>query len=319
MEEGYEGESMNTFNEFLESLGLKPSQVNADGRWRRCPTKGHPKKRNGSYKLDPSGTIGWAQDWSTMDHPAMWKAGGQKAEPVRINRQEMLENHRAAMAERENAIAKAREFYRQCQPLRGGHPYLERQGLDMTGCFGVRVDREGWIVVPAFNGGKMVSYQRIAPDGTKRFAPGCPIHGSSYTIERRASFVTVVTEGWATGLAIFAALQDARVVVAWSAGNLPQDYPTIRGWRVVAGDNDHGTEEARGFNPGIQAAQKAAELLKCGLAYPEGIRGTDWADYRRERFEALRPLAGRHETEAGTRRKVDAEIRQRLMAEARFA
>lgn len=310
---------MNAFADFLRDLGLSPRQISPDGKWRRCATKDHPRKRNGSYKLDPSGKIGWAQDWSTMDHPVTWKAGGDKAEPVRVNRDEMVERHRAAMADRQNAIIKAREFYRVCKPLRGGHPYLERQGLDMTGCFGIRVDAEGWIVVPAFAKGAMVSYQRIAPDGMKRFAPGCPIAGSSYSIERRGAVLTVVTEGWATGLAIFAALRDCRVVVAWSAGNLPQDYPKIRGWRVVAADNDHGTEAKRGFNPGVEAAQKAAEVLRCGVAYPEGIFGTDWADYRRERFEAIRPMAGPHESEEATRRKVDAEIRQRLMAQARFA
>jgi putative DNA primase/helicase len=310
---------MNDFADFLRTLGLKPREVHADGKWRRCPTETHPRKRNGSYKLDPSGRIGWAQNWADMDHPATWKVEGGAPETVKVNRDEMREQHRAAMAERANSIAKAREFYRSCEPLRRSHPYLEKQGLDMTGCFGVRLDAEGWIVVPAFTDGQLVSYQRIAPDGTKRFAQGCPIHGSSYTIERKGATLTVVTEGWATGLAIFAAVRDARVIVAWSAGNLPQGYPNIRGWRVVAGDNDHGTEEKRGWNPGIEAAQKAAELLKCGVAYPEGIRGTDWADYRRERFEDLRGLAVRLETEAVTRAKVDAEIRQRLMAQARFA
>lgn len=310
---------MSDFHEFLRQLGMRPRQVTADGKWRRCPTESHPKKRNGSYKLDPSGSIGWAQDWSTMDTPVRWTSGKSDPVQLRVNQDEMREQHRAAMGERQNAIARAREFYRGCDPLRGGHPYLERQGLDMTGCFGVRIDREGWLVVPAFTGGEMVSYQRIAPDGSKRFAAGCPIHGSSYTIERRHASLTVVTEGWATGLAIFAALHDCRVVVAWSAGNLPQDYPRIRGWRVVAGDNDHGTAERIGRNPGIEAAQKAAELLRCGVAYPEGIEGTDWADHRRERFEALRPYAGRFEGETQTQRTVDAEIRARLMAQARFA
>lgn len=309
---------MTDFAEFLRAMGLKPRQVNADGKWRRCPTTEHPKKRNGSYKLDPTGTIGWAQDWATMDKPATWKADGTKTEPIRLDKDAMIEQHRAAMAERHAAIARAREFYRTCKPLRGGHPYLERQGLDMTGCYGVRVDDAGWLVIPAF-AGQMVSYQRIAPDGTKRFAPGCPIAGSSYVIERRNHTLTVVTEGWATGLAIFAAIRDCRVVVAWSAGNLPQDYPRIRGWRVVAADNDHGTEAKRGFNPGVEAAQKAAELLKCGVAWPDGIQGTDWADFRRERYIILREMAGWTESEAITRVKVDAEIRQRLMAQARFA
>ena len=47
---------------------------------------------------------------------------------------------------------------------------------------------------------------------------------------------------------------------------------------VVCADNDHKTEQRIGSNKGIEAGKKAAENMGCGIAYPEGIKGSDWAD-----------------------------------------
>jgi putative DNA primase/helicase len=193
---------MTTFTNFLSSLGLVPRAVSPDGKWRRCPTREHPKKRNGSYKLDPGGTIGWAQDWATMESPATWRADGESTAPARVDQAAMREAHRKAMAEQAAAIRRAVEFYRDCSALRDGHPYMERQGLSMAGAFGVRVDRDGWLVVPGYRDGQMVTYQRISPEGEKRFATGAPVQGSCHTIERRGATMTVVVEGWADAVSI---------------------------------------------------------------------------------------------------------------------
>ena len=52
----------------------------------------------------------------------------------------------------------------------------------------------------------------------------------------------------------------------------------LRGMAVVCADNDWQTAERIGVNTGVQKGSAAAESLKCGVAYPEGIAGTDWAD-----------------------------------------
>jgi phage/plasmid primase-like uncharacterized protein len=82
---------------------------------------------------------------------------------------------------------------------------------------------------------------------------------------------------------------------------------------VIAADNDHGTEERTGTNPGIQAAQEAAQALSCGVAHPEGIRGTDWADARQEWAAIAESKGDRTPT-----RTADAQIRGKIMAQARF-
>src|SRR5690606_3035190 len=118
----------------------------------------------------------------------------------------------------------------------------ESHGLDMTGCGGLRVDNEGWLVVPAYRGAEFSSVQRIAPDGQKRFWPGAPMKGVSYLIDRPGASVTVLAEGLATGLAIHAACPLVRVVIAFSAQNLVTVAKRRRwqGMVAVAADNDHG-------------------------------------------------------------------------------
>lgn len=305
------------FPSFVRSMGIRPLKpISPDGKWYRCPTESHPKRRNGAYKLALDGRIGWAQDWAHHDSPVTWRAG-EDADVPEFDPGKMRAAWREHDRKRKAAIQAAREFYAQCEPLRGGHPYLEAHGLDMRGCKGLKVDGEGWLVVPALKGTAMQSLQRIAPDGTKRFWKGAPVAGTAYTVDRRAATVNVLCEGLATGLACFAALPTCRVIVAWNAGNLSKvDVPP--GLTVVAADNDHGTEEERGFNPGIQAAQEAAEEIGCGIAFPEGIEGTDWADYREERTEQMNQRKQPHQTRGELRRIVDGEIGRALMRGARF-
>src|SRR5690606_18479009 len=92
-------------------------------------------------------------------------------------------------------------------------------------------------------GGTIVSLQRIAADGAKKFWPGPSTKAVHYTIDRRGATVTVLAEGLATGLAIYAATPLARVIVAFNAGNLPALAGAMEwsGNVVVAADNDHET------------------------------------------------------------------------------
>ena len=79
-----------------------------------------------------------------------------------------------------------------------------------------------------------------------------------------------------------------RVLVCFNADNLLAVVEEVKptGSVVIAADNDWQTAmkpHMHGVNPGISKAQNAAELIGAGVAYPEGITGSDWADYLRER------------------------------------
>lgn len=285
------------FHAFLRSLGLRPGRIVPDGKVYKCQTDSHPRKKNGRYFLFPDGLAGWGQDWSVHHEPVYWHADGEGVElpefdPVEHKRR--LETQRRGQ---EQASTEAREFYASCDPLLGGHPYLESHGLGVE-CTGLRVDDEGWLVVPAYrmlrkDGDpatlRLVTVQRISPEGKKLYWPGAPVTGASFMAERRGATLTVIAEGVATGLAIYKSIPTSRALVAFSAGNMYQHGVLERvtaGVTVVAADNDHETEQRTGTNPGVVAAGRAAALLKCGIAVPPGppeCEGTDWSDFLQER------------------------------------
>lgn len=309
------------FETFLRAAGLRPRTIAADGRWRRCPTDDHPKKRNGAYCLAPDGLVGWCQDWAVHEKPITWRPEKEYTAPP-MDYQAIRRRNEEDRRRQRDAIDGARAFYDRCEPLLGGHEYLTRHGLDMAGCRGLKVDRDGWLVVPAWNGRELSTVQRISAAGDKRFWTGAPVKGASYTIERARASITVLCEGMATGLAVFAAAPLTRVVVCFDSGNLPRVVEQLprRGMVAVAADNDHATAERIGKNPGLLAAQAAADALGCGVAAPVGIDGTDWADYRQERVTArlaARPYGSR-ERDGDVRRAVDAEIAAAIAKAARF-
>ena len=272
---------MSTFEQTLIQAGLRPRAIVADGRIRRCATDGKPSKRNGWYVLRPDGTGAWG-DWSIGSGDAIGHYG-QEATQIRLpTAAELAERERRKKAERDarlKAIRGARMFWDQSQRPRSLHPYLVRKQLTAMGTSGLRVHGD-LLVVPVLWQGRLVSVQTITADGEKRFWPGAPVKGGAMVLDRPRAALTAFCEGFATGLAIFQCVRMARVVVAFDAGNLVQVVDQMRptGSVVICADHDHATQARRGFNPGIEKATTAAELIGAGVAWPEGIEGSDWAD-----------------------------------------
>lgn len=313
-----------TFEDALRAHGLLPKKaIVPDGRWYRCSTSDHPKSDNGAYKLALDGRIGWYQNHAVESAPSSWRID-QKAHvdalPPPIDWAALRRQREIDRAALRTATAAAREFYTRCEPLRGGHPYLGAHGLDMAGCEGLKVDSNGWLVVPAYRGRDLTSLQRIAPDGSKRFWPGASMRGVSYTVNRRDAKYTVLCEGLATGLAIYACSELVRVVVAFTASNLVKVAETLdcRGFVTVAADNDWKTAAKLGKNPGITAANDAAQVLGCGVMVPEGIEGTDWCDWRQERLGLGLEAKSEHTTPGTVRRAVDAGIFREVQRHSMF-
>lgn len=264
------------FEAALRIAGLLPREVVADGRWRRCPTEDKPKKRNGAYKLSIGGGRGWWRNWALDDRLHVWDDDRDVAPIDRLEMQRRRDQDRARRIE---AMRGAREFWHQARRMVALHPYLERKGLSALGCSGLRTHGD-LLVVPVFHGEWIVSVQTIAEDGTKRFWPGAPVKAGCYVLESPRPALTAICEGLATGLALFQAVRHARVVVAFDAGNMVPVVQRMKpaGSVVVCADNDKDTEAKLGFNPGLLKAKEAAQVLGCGIAYPEGIEGTDFAD-----------------------------------------
>jgi putative DNA primase/helicase len=306
-----------TFTEFVQSLGLIVSHCPADGVWHRVKTQSHPHKRNGAFKLFPDGRIGYAQDHAAHPEPLKWKAGADaelpKVDKAAIARRQ--ESYRASAAKSSREMA---QYWAGCKPLRVGHPYLDSHGLDMAGCDGLRVAGDGWMVAPAINDGMLCSVQRISPDGIKRFWPGCSMSGASYVIDRRDATLTVICEGLATGLALFAACKSARVIVAFDAGNMAKLQFPVLGLATVAADNDLATFERLGRNPGLDAARAFSERTGAGIAAPDGIVGTDWCDFRQEKRAEAMARRGRFQSEGQVLKVVDEVIAREITRSAKF-
>lgn len=269
-----------TFEQALQASGLIPGEIVPDGRWRRCRTQDkRASKRNGAYVLYPDGR-GYFRNWATDHAVSAWS---DESTQIRTpSAAEMAERERRKKQEREyrlRAIRGAREQWAQARSPRSLHPYLERKGLSAVGTNALRVHGDA-LIVPVFWRDRLMSIQSITPDGQKRFWTGAPVKGGAFVLDRPRAAVTAVCEGLATGLAIFQSLRMARVIVAFDAGNLVHAVDQLRptGSVVICADNDHGTEAKRGTNPGREKAANAAELIGAGVAWPEGIEGTDWAD-----------------------------------------
>jgi putative DNA primase/helicase len=309
-----DGDGM-TFHEFLADLGLMPpADIIPGDSYRRCPTLSHPRKKNGSFKLTADGKAGFAIDFASMTTVAVWRSG-DTADGEGIDFAALAERNAQRKGEEAESSAKAARYFEQCKPLTGSHPYLIGKGCDMRGCHGLRVDEKGALVIPMYRGGKLISVQRISADGGKLFWSGAPTKGAFYPLRRDGATISILCEGLATGLTLYAAIPQSKVGVCFNAANIEYiaQSMTISGMAVVAGDNDHETERRIGRNPGADSARVAAEKIGCGMALPD-CAGTDWNDAF---CEALADLEATNE--AAHFKKPAGALRDAALAKVRCA
>jgi putative DNA primase/helicase len=314
---------MSTFHQFVEANGIIVPDTFTPGRWIRCRTTTHPRKRNGSIKLADDGQVGWCQDYAVHTEPLTWRAGDGAALAAPINRAEIARRQAERRAALVQATLEARAYYAGCTPLRDGHPYLAEKGLGVAGCRGLRIDAAGWLVIPMLYNGKVLSLQRISPQGEKKFHYGATTKGAYYLIDRPSATVTILVEGFATGLTVFNAIPTSRVIVGFNASNLALVAERMEraGMAVVCADNDHETEKRIGRNPGLDAAHAAAEVLGVGVAFPM-CEGTDWNDYVMEQMELAHAGQSfsfvRKRTAVQIQSAVFADVKLKVMREARL-
>jgi len=315
---------MSDFLQFVQANGIIVPDTFTPGRWIRCKTESHPRKKNASIKLADDGLVGWCQDYAVHAEPVMWRASDAAAAlAAPIDRAAIAQRQRERRAALCEATLAARAHYDSCTPLRDGHPYLVSKGLGVAGCLGLRVDADGWLVIPMLYNGKILSLQRISPDGEKKFHLGATTKCAYYAIERPGAAITALVEGFATGLTIFQAIPTCRVVVAFNAGNLPVVAERMDrfGMGVVCADNDWETAKRIGRNPGLDGARAAADVLGVGVAFPT-CAGTDWNDYVMEQMELVMSAPSftfsRPRTPLQIQASAFADVKLKVMREARL-
>tara|TARA_R110000851_G_C13100504_1_gene568233 strand:- start:10040 stop:10966 length:927 start_codon:yes stop_codon:yes gene_type:complete len=199
----------------------------------------------------------------------------QRIEEARSKREiEQRQRHRAA-------AVTASSLWRGAQSADLRHPYLVAKNCKPHGlrqlssdllvplCLewnakGQNLDETSKEIKPS-----VVSFQRIRPNGTKRFLLGGQVKGCYSPIGLLEIDQPIyICEGWATGATIHEST-GAAVACAMNAGNLLAVGEQLRlaypdNPLIVAGDDDRQTKG----NPGRTAAVKASAMLGCALIFP---------------------------------------------------
>jgi len=173
------------------------------------------------------------------------------------------------------------------RPAPNNHPYLNRKAIPPLGA---RLDDNGKLVVPVYGidcGHEvLVSLERIAPDGDKRFEYCCQMRGGYCflpvgPIPPHPPERVWVAEGFATGATVGQATGEIACCV-FHCGNF---IPALEGLTqrmpgtmfVLAADND----SSKPGNPGLTAAKAAAQrfgLYAVWPKFPRGVEGSDFND-----------------------------------------
>lgn len=274
------------FRQAIAGAGLIYSgDLIADGVLHRFDAEGDKHgKKNSWYVLHddglPAGAFGcWqrglSETWSAKPErdysPAEREQYRQRMESMKRQREQ------EQAAKREQAKSKAAKMWAKAHRIETskGHFYTAAKCVQPIG---VRV-LKALLLIPVYSpAGELVSLQLIHKSETgetvKRFLSGtpisdnyCPIGSATGTCEALA-----IGEGWATMVSVHMAT-GWPCVAAFSAGNLEAvarvmraKFPAAK--LVLCADDDSQTKTRTGKNPGLVAAQKAAETVGGYVALP---------------------------------------------------
>jgi len=236
-------------------------------------------KAGGGVTIGTLVHIAKAYGFKWDDTPDMGRpdSGALKAQADARKAREKAER-KTTEAKHKTAAEQAAQVWEQASEDRQS-AYLNRKGVEP---FGVRVDAEGWLVVPMCDeAGALWNVQRIAgqrPTGgtDKRFLFGGRKSGLMHWIgSSQGASVLLLAEGYATGASLHQAT-GYPVCVAFDAGNLPIVAKAVRSAYpaaliVVCGDNDKATSATTGRNPGKEKAEQAARSVRGVATWPEGL------------------------------------------------
>ncbi len=301
---------------------LPPAEILADGRLHRCDAEGQNGRGDAAYLLHLDGIpaggfrnwrdgLGW-ENWRAMSADRQADLGSRlspdewRVHQARIEEQQRLRKEKE-IRRQQAAAARAARLWAASPPAPEHHPYLVSKGVPS---FGLRCDGD-WLLVPVRDRQeRLLSLQRISPDGrTKRFLAGSRTVGGYFAMGpiqalNGSPLRICIAEGYATGASLHLA-SNYPVAVAFSAGNLLPVAQALRekfppAQLILCADDDWQTPG----NPGLRLATEAARAVGGRLAVPgfgpERAEGdTDFNDLHRAQgleavrhaLDAARPLA----------------------------
>lgn len=148
------------------------------------------------------------------------------------------------------------------------HPYLTRKKI--VPAPGMRIDKDGSIIVPMIDASKSIScLQNIWDNGKKKFMYGCKAKGSYFFIDGETDIV-YIAEGAATSISVWMAT-GKKTYAALSSSNIYETASIAKGHHpdsrlIIAGDDDINTTG----NPGRTKTEQAASGLGIECVFPDG-------------------------------------------------
>lgn len=228
--------------DFARLHGILIDRLPPIGVWRRYPTEDHPAKRNGAIKF--MGDFAFIQNHAVETEISVWKPDAD-AKPVDHTRLARLAAEAEAMTRRKQveAAQKAQDILSQCQI--GRHEYLKAKGFEDEQGNILKTDDGLVLVIPMFINGRVVGVQMIKEDGGKKFLYGQKTSHAAHIFDNKG--VNVLVEGYATGLAVRAALKAMKrkytIHVCFSAGNMVKVASQLGGGFIVADHDRSGVGE----------------------------------------------------------------------------
>lgn len=226
---------------FARLNGVLIDRLIEDGKWHRCSTEDHPRKKNGAYMSREA--YGFIQNHATHLDPVPWRP--DENEIAHIDHEAIARRAREASEQikrdQERAARKAGWIMKQCQ--REPHPYLKAKGFPEE-LGNVWDDTENGLkklCIPMYADGHIVGVQTISDQEgfEKRFLFGQRISEAVFVLDNKGP--KFFAEGWATSLSLRAALQALKVrytiIVCFTAGNLLK-VARNHAEGIVIADND---------------------------------------------------------------------------------
>ena len=267
-------DTVSQFKDAIRAAGLEPPDDIVPGKFDRFPGKGKRKDNKAGWcLLYENGLGGCFGDWST-GLKEFWRAepDRQYSQSEQAAHRRNVEKARKLVAAEQkqrhaDAAKEAISIWEGAKPALGDHDYLVKKGIKPHG---MRVHENGRLIVPVCIDGKVISLQRIAPDGDKKFLPDGKVAGGYCCLGKTENAkIVCIAEGFATGATIRQAT-GYPVVIAFNDMNLLRVAKATRkalpkSRIIVCADDDVNTEG----NPGVIEAEKAARAIGAKVAVPQ--------------------------------------------------
>jgi Toprim domain len=218
----------------LTNAGLLVTNLIYDGEIQRCGTIRKPRAQNGWYIAHSNGKLVVFGNWENGDGHEVWSDG-----EIAPQDYQLIEKLKAAKENQYNAASKSAQELLETYQADGFSEYLKRKRCYP---YGAKFDSTNLIIPVQDSGGKIWSFQRVYPDGSKYFMMGGRTRGCYFPIFPARNVAKderiVVCEGFATGATIHQET-GLPVIVAFSAGNIKPVCDSLEFRNIlIAADND---------------------------------------------------------------------------------